>query len=470
MNKGKYLLKNIGLLTIGQFATKIITFLFTPLYTSILLTSEFGTYDIYNTTITLLIPLLTLNIFEATLRFSLDGKNTNEALKIGIKHICIGSLICLGLIVANLSIGIYPVLNEYWYYFITLFVFVSFVELLSSFARGIDKVSVLALSGVIGSSGTIFANVVLLVVFKFGLTGYFLSHVIGYFFQLLYLVFKIYPIKRIQGISIDKSYEREMVRYSRPLIWNSLAWWINDISDRYIVTTMCGLAANGIYAAAYKIPSMLNIFQTIFNRAWTLSAVKDYDKDDHSGFFTRTYEIYNAAIVILCSFLIIFDKPIALYLFRKDYFIAWQYAPFLLISIVFGSISGYIGGLFAAVKNTKIYSISTGVGAIFNIVFNIILIHFLGVIGAAISTCFSNVLIWLIRLATVKKYMKLRIKLSKHVMMYVILVLQAIILLLVKDALLMYSMLLGCFSLIIAINLNTIKLIIQRLLSLLHRA
>lgn len=470
MNKGKYLLKNIGLLTIGQFATKIITFLFTPLYTSILLTSEFGTYDIYNTTITLLIPLLTLNIFEATLRFSLDGKNTNQALKIGIKHICIGSMICLGLIVTNLLLGIYPILNEYWYFFITLFVLVSFVELLSSFARGIDKVSVLALSGVIGSSSTIFANVVLLVVFKIGLTGYFLSHVIGYFFQLLYLVLKISPAKRIQGISIDKSYESEMVRYSTPLIWNSLAWWINDISDRYIVTTMCGLSANGIYAAAYKIPSMLNIFQTIFNRAWTLSAVKDYDKDDQSGFFTRTYEIYNTAIVILCSFLIVFDKPVALYLFRKDYYIAWQYAPFLLISIVFGSISGYIGGLFAAVKNTKIYSVSTGVGAIFNIVFNIILIHFMGVIGAAISTCFSNAIIWIIRLATVKKYMKLRIKLSIHVVMYIILVLQAIILLLVKDAFLMYFMLLGCFFLIIAINLNTIKMIIQRLLSLLRRA
>ena len=444
MNKGKYLLKNIGLLTIGQFATKIITFLFTPLYTSILLTTEFGTYDIYNTTITLLIPILTLNIFEATLRFSLDGKASDLALKIGIKHTFIGSLICLGLLVANRLLGIYPVLSEFWYFFIALFFLVSSVELLSSFARGIDKVSVLAISGVIGSSGTIFANIALLVVFKFGLSGYFLSHIIGYTLQLLYLCLKISPFHRTHGIIIDRAYEREMIRYSRPLIWNSVAWWINDISDRYIVTAMCGLSANGVYAAAYRIPSMLNIFQTIFNRAWTLSAVRDYDKEDRSGFFSITYEIYNTFVVVLCSFLLVLDKLVALYLFRKDFFSAWQYAPFLLISIVFGSISGYIGGFFAAVKDTKIYSFSTGIGAVVNILFNYILIKYYGVIGAAISTCLSNVLIWIIRLRTVKKYINLRISILKHIGMYFMLLLQAVILLSVEDVIWMYSMLVVC--------------------------
>ena len=34
--------------------------------------------------------------------------------------------------------------------------------------------------------------------------------------------------------------------------------------DRYIVIGLCGVAANGIYSVGYKIPSILNIFQTIF--------------------------------------------------------------------------------------------------------------------------------------------------------------------------------------------------------------
>ena len=68
----RYLAKNIGVLAISNFATKILSFFLVPLYTSILSTSEYGTYDLFNTTVYLLIPILTLNIQDATIRFSLD--------------------------------------------------------------------------------------------------------------------------------------------------------------------------------------------------------------------------------------------------------------------------------------------------------------------------------------------------------------------------------------------------------------
>ena len=43
----KYLFKNIGLLTISNFTSKILTFLLVPLYTNVLTTEEYGTYDFY---------------------------------------------------------------------------------------------------------------------------------------------------------------------------------------------------------------------------------------------------------------------------------------------------------------------------------------------------------------------------------------------------------------------------------------
>ena len=42
----KYLLKNIGLLTLSNFGTKILLFLLLPLYTSILTVEEYGLYDL----------------------------------------------------------------------------------------------------------------------------------------------------------------------------------------------------------------------------------------------------------------------------------------------------------------------------------------------------------------------------------------------------------------------------------------
>ena len=51
----KYLFKNAGYLLIGNFSSKILVFLLVPLYTSVLTTSEYGSYDM----------MLTINIWAA---------------------------------------------------------------------------------------------------------------------------------------------------------------------------------------------------------------------------------------------------------------------------------------------------------------------------------------------------------------------------------------------------------------------
>lgn len=61
-----------------------------------------------------------------------------------------------------------------------------------------------------------------------------------------------------------------MVALGAPLVADSLAWWVNDVSDRWVVTLVCGAAANGIYAVAYKIPTILSTLQTIFYNAWAI--------------------------------------------------------------------------------------------------------------------------------------------------------------------------------------------------------
>ena len=92
MDKYKYLLKNVGLLTLSSFSTKLLSFLLVPLYTSQLSTAEFGTFDLYNTTIGLLIPILTVDIQDAVLRFALDeNTDKDKVFSVGIKYITISN-------------------------------------------------------------------------------------------------------------------------------------------------------------------------------------------------------------------------------------------------------------------------------------------------------------------------------------------------------------------------------------------
>lgn len=48
-----------------------------------------------------------------------------------------------------------------------------------------------------------------------------------------------------------------MVLYSLPLIPNAILWWVMQVSDRYILTLFLGVAANGLYTVAAKIPNQI---------------------------------------------------------------------------------------------------------------------------------------------------------------------------------------------------------------------
>lgn len=433
MSKFKYLLKNIGLLAISQFGTKLLIFFLVPLYTNTLSTSEYGIYDLFYSTINLLIPIITLNVADAVLRYSIDyDGNKSEVLTIGIKYALYGSIGATILVGVNHFVGLFQVIDEYWGFFPIMF----FITIISTnfiyFCRGIDQVKKTAISGVICSVVLILSNILFLLVLKIGLIGYFIANILGPFFQSVYLFFSCKLWKFLRPVN-NKYLEKEMRTYSAPLIANNIAWWINNSSDRFIVTLICGVAQNGIYSVAYKIPTILNIFQTIFSQAWTLSAVKDFDKEDKTGFFSKIYNIYNCIMVILCSGIIMIDRFLAKILYAKEFYYAWHYVPFLVISIVFGSLAGFLGGIFSAVKDSKVFAKSTVVGAMINIVLNCVLVYLLGTIGASIATLVSFWTVWSIRYEHVKKYVNLKINLKRDYTSYIILLLQAIILLAVSS-------------------------------------
>ena len=115
--------------------------------------------------------------------------------------------------------------------------------------------------------------------------------------------------------------------------------------------------------------NFLSMFQQIFNQAWTISAVKEYDQDS-SEFYSTIYKAYNMCMVITCAGLILFDKVIAKILFGTDFYEAWKYAPFLMISVVFGALVQLLGGIFSAAKESKAFGNTILIGAAANTVMN----------------------------------------------------------------------------------------------------
>lgn len=463
MNRYRYLLKNIGLLTLSNFATKLLSFFLVPLYTNILSTTEYGTYDLFNTTIGVLLPILTLNIQEAVMRFSIDRKYDRKSIiTVAVRYLFFSNfIVILGLLVNNIF-TLSLVVKQYAIFFFLMFLSQSLSGMITMFVRGIDKISDLSISSVIASVITICLNVAFLEFFRWGLIGYFMANIIGPMAQSIYLILKVHVLGDIHLRQAYQSEKSEMVNYSKPLIANSIAWWVNNASDRYIVVFFCGLAENGIYSVASKIPSILNIFQIIFNQAWTLSAVKDFDSEDKNGFFTTTYKAYNCMMVIVCSGIILFDKLIASFLYARDFYIAWKYVPWLTIAIVFGAMSGYIGGFFAAVKDSKVFATSTVYGAITNVILNLMLTPIMGASGAAIATAVSYFEVWILRYHHSRRYITLNVNIFRDIITYSLLVCQSIILLIEIENTYMYILEFGIFVLIVILYIDDIITILNK--------
>lgn len=413
-NKNKTLIKNIGLFTIGSFGSKILTFLLVPLYTVVLSTTEYGSVDLVTSTASLLMPIFLLSIFDATLRFGMDPEyEKQDVLSTSISIANKGSLILLLCLSFVAITNIVKIQSSYLVFLALYFVIGAYNQIFNLYLRAKNQASVIAVSGIICTLITCLSNILLLLIFRFGILGYMISNTVGILVQNLYQLFvgKIYKDIRIRNYN---SLSRPMINYSAPLIANSISLWINNVSDRYILTFMKGIAANGIYSVSYKIPTILFMFQNIFYNAWSISAIAEFDENDSDGFIGNNYSIYSFISLLVCSGLLVINIPLATFLYKGDYFVAWKCVPFLLAAMVFNGISQFEGSLFAATRNTKLVAKTTVIGAAVNTVCNFVFIYFWGAIGAAFATLLGYLTTWFLRTKYLHGFIRMKLNWSLH--------------------------------------------------------
>lgn len=427
-SKYQYLAKNTVIFAISSFSSRILVFLLVPLYTSVLSTSDYGIADIIVTSTTLLSYVFTLDIADSVLRFAIERKDEQKRiLSYGIRVLLFGSVLLAGGIIV-FYYSKYGSWNRYYYLFLFLnFFALSLNQIINNYLRAIDKIKEVAIAGIIQTITTIILNILLLLIIRTGVYGYLISIIVGSLSSALYsfIAIKLTP-RELFSEHCKKETQKEMYCYSIPLIFNGIAWWINNSIDKYFVIYMLGNAENGVLAISYKIPTILMVFHLIFAQAWNLSAIKEYDKEDKDVFISSIYSFYNAGLVVLCSILILLNIPLARLLYAKEFFVAWKCSSILLFSTLFSCLSGIIGSIFSAVKASRFFAFSTVSSAIINVILNYILIHFWGIIGAAIATAVSYIFVWMIRLFYARKFVNLKINLKKDVFCYFLISVQVI--------------------------------------------
>lgn len=425
-NRYKKLGRNTALMVIGNFASKILTFLLLPLYTYCLTTSEYGISDLITTTINLCLPFLTLTISESVLRMTLEqGSDKKQIFTITAIIIGLG----FGVLVLTTPVWRHFVpFKEYILYFLVYYLVMVLSNTAQQFTKGLEHVDVFVMSGIVTTFATCMWNIVLLLVFKMGIRGYLLAYILGYATSFLYIFIKEKLWQYWISIgNIDRKFVREMLIYCIPLIPNSISWWISDSSDRYILEFFWGASVIGVYAIAYKLPSIISILSTILTSAWQISAVEDFGSEESKEFFSDVYQKYASVYVMVCSGMILFIKMIARILFSGEFYEGWKYAIILMAAVIFQALSGFLGIIYAASKKTKTIFITTIVGAGSNIVLNILLIPSMGALGAAVATLVSYIVVWMMRLIDSRRILPIRVDYKVDLVSYALLFVQSVV-------------------------------------------
>ena len=81
MNKKKELAKNTIIIFAGKVCTQLISFLLLPLYTSYLLTEEYGFVDLITTYVTLIVPIITMELEMSVFRYLVDCRKDKKETK-----------------------------------------------------------------------------------------------------------------------------------------------------------------------------------------------------------------------------------------------------------------------------------------------------------------------------------------------------------------------------------------------------
>ncbi len=408
MNKYQKLLNNTLIFAIGTFGSKLLSFILVRLYTGCMTTAQYGTADLLYQAANVIYPIVTLSMADALIRFGIDKAYDNKKIYTIALTTTAGGLAVLLLFT--------PLINSFEAfrgYGLLLFVycfFSSFKQLAASFVRARGLVKLFAIDGIFSTLIIVVSNLILLLKFDLGVTGYVCSIIISDALSLLGLViiselYKFFDIK-----SLDKTLFKEIVKYSLPLVPTYILWWITSASDRYFVIAMVNSAENGIYSAAHKIPTLLLLVTTLFYQAWQMSAIENKDDSDLSGYYKQVYGAYSSLLFIAAAGLIMIAKPFTYILVdndpEKNFVFGYHYTPILIIAMIFQCLCQFLSSIYNVRKKSVNSMVTSIVAAVVNIVLDILLIPRLGAYGAGIATMTAYFACFMVRVFDTRSYVK----------------------------------------------------------------
>lgn len=415
MSRERELFKNTVILGIGSFLPKLVSIVTLPIVTACLTKAEYGTYDLIQTLLSLLIPVATLQIHSAAFRFLIDCRGDSKKSSEIITNIFIVTIVSAG--ISALLVGLCGVkLSTEVRVAASLCFFAETMNVsVSQIVRGLSMNKLYSVSSIVSSVVNGVGIVALLKVTNQGLLGVVMAITAGNFAGVMVET----AVARLPRY-IDLKYKsgrmiKEMISFSWPMIPNNLSNWVLKMSDRLVITTFLGIEANAVYAVANKIPNLLSIAQTVFTMAWQENASIAVNDADAETYYSNMFERIFTFLVGCTSVLIGFTPLMFMLLIKGDYSEAYIQMPILILGMFFYCMSAFQGGIYIAHKRTKSVGITTLCAAVINLAIDLIFVKAWGITAGSVSTLVAYLALYIYRLNGCLKFQKINYNMKRQI-------------------------------------------------------
>ena len=398
--------KNTLIYGLGHILARVVTFLLLPLYTNVFTPDEYGIISL---------AYVLMGFMSVVMHYGLDAALMKKYVQSDIAEKTIHfSSAWISFFITSISFGfIMTIFRKFlspillgtsddrlillvgW--IIALDVMWSIPQLIF---RAEEKPFVYITCSLINVIGSLILNLLFVLQFEMGVYGVLLSNIIVSGFLFIITIPFIYYRINFKKASIYSW--KKMMKFGIPFLPSGIFAMIMELADRYILKQMTDLYTVGMYSSGYKLGMLMMLIVMGFNMAWQPFFLKIGGSNQYKPLYARINSYVFALLGFIWIILLIWVDDIIrvefgnISLYGKEYWSSTEIVPWISLGYVFyGLFLLQLPGIFHLEKTIWI-AISRGIGAISNILFNIYLIPIYGAKGAAIATCVSFIIMFII--------------------------------------------------------------------------
>lgn len=400
-------LKKFFSFSFGTYVTAIIALFSTPIISHLFSLEEFGKATTFSMIYTILLLIVQLGLNESFVRFFYEVDDNERNV---LFHTCflpglLATIIACVLILA-FSGQISKFVTSGYDKQVSIILCLTLVSgLVQAYNQRTIRMSQM---GVIFSAVQIIqyvSNFISVVLFAFIIGRTYQSIILGQLIaNLVASIFGLYFNRDYWiPLAFDRHLFKKVINYGLPFIAYGILWWLFAWIDRLSLRMLSNFAEIGLYSAALKVASVMNLLQTGFFNYWQPIVFEKVSHTPDPIPFFRKASVSVSMISLLAGTFVLMIKDFIFLLFAKDYRTASLVCPFLVFSSAILTIMYTTEIGINIKKKTYWQPITVGLAATINFLGNQFLIPVFGARGAAISTGLSYLFLFILKTAISQK-------------------------------------------------------------------